>query len=65
MWSYIAFGLFGLCAICVVLLAGTLRTIGPRRKENAAKKRRHMYVIAAVLLFALGVAALIWPEVTR
>jgi hypothetical protein len=65
MWAYAALALFSLCATCVSLVVAMFWTPGLRRRPAGLKKWKQEIVIAAVLFFALGVAALIWPEVAK
>jgi hypothetical protein len=65
MWAYFALALFTLSAACASLRVAMFWATRQRRGVGSLKKWKQEFVIAAVLFFALGVAALIWPNVAK
>jgi hypothetical protein len=65
MWVYFALALFSLSAACAWLRIAMFWTTRQQRGVGSLKKWKQEFVIAAVLFFALGVAALIWPNVAK
>jgi hypothetical protein len=66
MWAYIGLTLFSLSAACAWLRIAMFWTTRQQRGVvGSLKKWKQEFVIAAVLFFALGVAALIWPNVAK